>query len=183
LTRAYFDVGTNTITVPLTVGTDQPSVPEVPDPLKRPASIDDENPPEFFGMVFADVKRGVAMKSISYFKDMQMALSNPPAIPNEEYSKRYVYEIVGDEALIGNRTGTQLQLEEIKLADFLAMQIENRIKNKFVQSSFPPTNEAKNEIWNIVAETLRLYNFKDFTNIKLIDLKNQTESLYNKDQL
>jgi len=186
LTRAYFDVGQKIIHAPLTVGNEQaPAGNQVVENVKdNPMTpIKDDVPPEFFVMVFADIKNGVGIKAINYFPDMKMALSNPPAISNEEYIKRYVFELFGDEKIIGDKTGDRLKTEEIVLGDFLAKQIENRIKYQFTQSGFPPVGEVRDEIWTIVAETFRLYEFKDFNQIKLIDLKTQQESTYDKSQL
>ena len=185
LTRAYFDVGQRLVNASMTVGNDGVDVGKT-NPM---TPVKDEQPPEFFVMVFADTKRGVGIKAINYFPDMKMALSNPPAISNEEYIKRYVYELFGDETMVGDRTGASLKTEELVLGDFLAEQIENRIKYQFTQSSFPPTLEGgpngivRDEVWSIVAETFRLYEFKGFEKIKLIDLKTQQESTYDKSQL
>lgn len=123
------------------------------------------------------------MQTTSYFEDMRMALSNPPAISNDEYAKRFVYEILGDDKMIGNTTGANLEMGQVTLSDFLAKQIETRIRYQFTQSNFPPTGKAQDEIWWIVAETCRLYQFKDFEKIKLIDLQSKKESTFDKSQL
>ncbi len=187
LTRAYFDVGQTNIEAPLSVGnksTDKANEKLVEKMTSNPiTALKDEIPPEFFVIVFADTKRGVAIKTINYFEDMRMALSNPPAISNDEYIKRYISEIYGDEDLIGDKTGERLKTEEIQLGDFLAKQIENRIKFQFTQSGFPPTGAVQDEIWGIIAETCRLYEFKDFEKIKLIDLQTEKESTFDKSQL
>jgi hypothetical protein len=188
LTRAYFDVGSRTMKTSLTVGNDQVTVTpgnEAVDHVKNNpmTPIKDELPPEFFVMIFADTKHGIGIKAINYFQDMKMALSNPPSISNEEYIKRYVYELFGEEEMIGDTTGARMKTEEIVLGDFLAKQIENRIKYQFVQSGFPPSGEVRDEIWAIVAETFRLYEFKGVEKIKLIDLKSGQEASYDKSQL
>ncbi len=187
LTRSYFDVGQKNVETSLSIGK-QNSAKTSSDLAEKmianPISLTDhETPPEFFVMIFADTQRGVAIKATNYFEDMRMALSNPPAISNEEYMKRYVSEIYGDEDLIGDKTGSRLKTEEITLGDFLAKQIENRIKFQFTQSGFPPTGEVQDEIWNIIRETCRLYNFKDFEKIKLTDLQTEKESTFDKSQL
>ncbi|MCB9756957.1 MAG: hypothetical protein H6753_00865 [Candidatus Omnitrophica bacterium] len=187
LTRAYFDVGQKNIDSSLTVGnqadttSDKPLVKNIAEGILPPEK--EAAPPEFFVTIFADIKNGVAVKTTNYFEDMRMALSNPPAISNDEYAKRFVYEILGDEKMIGNTTGTNLEMNEIILSDFLAKQIETRIKYQFTQSNFPPTGQVLDEIWTIVGETCRLYQFKDFEKIKLIDLQTQKESTFDKSQL
>lgn len=187
LTRAYFDVGQKNIEAPLSVGNQKTSQTDsklVEKMASNPVvSPQDEVAPEFFVMVFSDIKKGIAIKSISYFNDMKMALSNPPALTSDEYGKRFVYELFGDEDLIGDKTGSRLKTEEMTLGNFLAKQIENRIKFQFTQSGFPPTGEVQDEIWNIISETCRLYNFKDFEKIKLTDLQTEKESTFDKSQL
>ncbi len=187
LTRAYFDVGQKNINAPILVGNKKDPKTNgqlAAEMTRNPLTFSDqETAPEFFVIVFADTRRGVAIRTINYFEDMRMALSNPPAISNEEYIKRYIYDIYGDEDLIGDKTGKRLKTEEIQFGDFLAKQIENRIKFQFTQSGFPPTGEVQDEIWGIIAETCRLYNFKDFEKIKLINLQTEKESTYNKSQL
>lgn len=187
LTRAYFDVGQKNIEAPLSVGNQRNSQTDsklVEKMVRNPVTFPkDEVAPEFFVMVFADIKSGIAIKSISYFNDMKMALSNPPALTSDEYGKRFVYELFGDEDLIGDKTGSRLKTEEMTLGNFLAKQIENRIKFQFTQSGFPPTGEVQDEIWNTIAETCRLYNFSDFEKIKLTDLQTEKESTFDKSQL
>ncbi|MCB9772269.1 MAG: hypothetical protein H6754_06930 [Candidatus Omnitrophica bacterium] len=183
LTRAYFDVGQTTITVPVTVGNDQKVNPTVEVMKSNPLALTKEEPPDFFVMVFADTKHGVGIQAINNFEDMRMALSNPPGISNDEYVKRYVYELFGDEDLIGDTTGEHLKTQDITMGYFLAKQIENRINTQFVRSAFPPTGQVQDEIWHIISETCRLYQFKDFEKIKLIDLQTEKESTYDKSQL
>ncbi len=178
ISRAYFDVGS----VPGDVIYADGAKDQTHQDFVK-AYVKTDKPPDFFVLVFADIKRGIAIKTISYFNDMKMALSNPPAIPNEEYARRYLYEIYGEEDLIGDKTGKKLKVEEISLGEFLAKQIDNRIKFKFTQSGFPPTGEVQDEIWGIIAETYRLYQFEDFEKIKLIDIKAEKESTYDKSQL
>ena len=190
LTRAYFDVGSRNVKASLTVGNEQNKTDgnAVVEKMKdNPAGpVKEETPPEFFVMVFADTKHGIGIKAINYFQDMKMALSNPPAISNEEYIKWYVYELFGDEDMVGDKNGEKLKTSEVALGDFLAKQIENRIKYQFTQSSFPPVLEGgdvRDEIWGIVAETCRLYQFQGFEKFKLIDLKSGQEASYDKSQL
>lgn len=185
VTRAYFDVGTN-IKVPLKVGTsktDDSSNESLAEKMKPDPKILEETPPDFFVLVFADIKRGVAIKGTSYFQDMKMALSYQPALTSEEFGKRYVNELYGDEELIGDSDGTHLKVSDIRLEDFLAKQIENRVKFAFAQSDFTPEGEVRDHIWEIVSETFRLYQFHAFEKIKLNDLQDGKESIYDKSQL
>ena len=86
------------------------------------AYVKTDAPPEFLWWC-ADIKRGIIPRP-SVFDDMKRALSIH-RISSEEYAKRYLYEIAGDEAFIGDQTENILRLR-IHLPDSLAKQIANR---------------------------------------------------------
>jgi len=116
-------------------------------------------PPEFFVMVIADIERGIAAESIIYFEDLKQAMSVPPAIPQEEYSKRYLSRVYGLAKMIGDETGHTLDIRKMTMPEFLAKQIENRVKFKYTRSIFKPGEDAEAEIDAIVNRTLRYYGF------------------------
>jgi hypothetical protein len=125
--------------------------------------------PEFFVIVFADIERGIKIVNTTHFRDLEKALSLNPSIAQEEYTKRYISEILGDPTLIGDKTGEHLQYSDIALPDFLAKQIQYRINLKYGQSSFAPNEDAVKEILRTVAETTQAYEFPNFT-VQLHDL-------------
>ena len=133
------------------------------------AYFDAADAPSFFVVVIADVINGVEIENIFYLEDLKryMMFEN---IPQEEFVKRSLYEMKGKAAWAGDTEGRHLAYSEITMPEFLARQITSRVNFKYQKSSFPPSNDARGEILNIVAETLKNYNFTDFNYVELRDL-------------
>lgn len=133
------------------------------------AYFDAAGAPSFFVVVIADVINGVEIENIFYLEDLKryMMFEN---IPQEEFVKRSLYEIKGKAAWAGDTEGRHLAYSEITMPEFLARQITSRVNFKYQKSSFPPSNDARGEILNIAAETLKNYNFTDFNYVELRDL-------------
>jgi hypothetical protein len=130
---------------------------------------------EFFILVIADVKNGIELKSTLYIKDLKRSMTDQNF--TEEYSKRVITEPpTGDTKIIGDLGGRHLNIQEITWPEFLAKQIENRIKFKYQRSSFPPSDDTEKEIMKIVNETIRAYDFTDFKSIKLHNINTGEES-------
>lgn len=130
----------------------------------------DRHPPDFFQMLIVDIKNGVGIKNIFYLKDLLRVMTN--TLPQEEYIKRYITEMIGDTKLINNTTGRGLDVEEITWPEFIAKQITHRINFKYTRSSFPPTKSNEDEILAAVQAAIQAYDFKDVKGIELTDLKN-----------
>lgn len=137
--------------------------------------------PVFFVIIIADAKKGIATKSTFYLPDLKAYLAE--AIPFEEYYLRESTEILGDEKLIGDRTGKNLKTYEVTWPDFLTAQIKTRVRFKFTQSDFKPTTDPDKEIIGIVANTLRFYPFQDFDAVILTNTREKRDMNFNKDQL
>jgi hypothetical protein len=102
----------------------------------------------------------------------------------EEYGRRSVAkEPRGDEAIIGDRTGRHLKPYDITMPEFLAEQVIYRIKFKYQQSDFPPTNDDEEEILKVINETVAAYDFKDFNSVRLDNLNSSKTYDFNKEQL
>ena len=125
--------------------------------------------PRFFVIVTADARNGVEIENILYLEDLKRYMAME-SIPQEEFVKRNIYEVRGRADWIGDTEGRHLAYREITMPEFLARQITSRVNFKYQKSSFPPSNDARGEILNIVAETLKNYNFTDFNYVELRDL-------------
>lgn len=147
------------------------------------AYFDVKDGPEFFVIVMADITNGMEFKAIINARDLMMAMSNPPVLPPDEYAKRYLSEVVGNLAIIDDTTGAHLDFKEIAWADFLAQQIQNRIYQKYQYSDFPPSSDNEDEILQIISTTLQAYQFENFNSIKLRDLHNGKDYIFDKSQL
>jgi hypothetical protein len=139
--------------------------------------------PDFFVTVAVDVKRGVAIKTISSFSDLKGIHAPNPTLSQSEYVKRTVSEIFGNTDLIGDMTGTNLKKEEIQWPEFLAEQVENRLGFKYQQSDFKPSGDDHKEILSAVAETLRAYDYQNVSSIELRDLASGELTTYKKTDL
>ncbi len=147
------------------------------------AYFDVKDGPEFFVVVMADIVNGIEFKAVVNAVDFKKAMSNPPALSPEEYGNRYISEITGNEATIGDTTGKHLDFKEVAWTDFLARQIQNRIYQKYQHSSFPPSEDNEDEILQIINTTLSTYQFTNFNSIKLRDLHNGKDYIFDKSQL
>ena len=125
--------------------------------------------PQFFVFVTADVKSGVEIENIFYLEDLKRYMTME-SIPQEEFLKRNIYEVKGKTDWIGDTAGRHLAHTEVTMPGFLAKQITGRINFKYQRSSFPPSADTRAEILNIIAATLKTYNFTDFNYAELRDL-------------
>ena len=142
-----------------------------------------EKLPEFIVTVITDLEKGLELESILYYEDLKRVSSNPPDLTQEEFLKRYVNELRGDVDGINDLTGKHIKYPDIQLPDFLTKQMINRINFKFQNSDFPPTENSKDEIIQIIQETLKAYQFTDYQSIKLKDLKDDSNFVLEKDKL
>ncbi|OGX36440.1 MAG: hypothetical protein A3D87_00200 [Omnitrophica WOR_2 bacterium RIFCSPHIGHO2_02_FULL_50_17] len=133
------------------------------------SSAKTEGPPQFFVVVLTDIQNGIEIENTFYLDDLKKYMTLE-AIPQEEYTKRSLYELKGNLDFIGDTEGRHLDYKEIALPDFLARQIANRINFQYQRSAFPPSDDARAEILNIAAATLRYYQFSDFTAVALRNL-------------
>lgn len=143
---------------------------------------DVEEPPDFFIVVIADVKNGIELKSTLYIEDLKRSMTDQNFA--EEYARRVVTEPpTGDTKIIGDLTGDHLNIQEMTWPKFLAKQIKSRMRFKYQQSSFPPSDDAEKEIMKIISETVGAYDFTDFRSIKLHDLNSGEEFIFDRSQL
>ncbi len=132
--------------------------------------FDAPDAPEFVTLVITDVTRGIEVETITNFDDFKKASIMPPALSQDEYTKRYLSAMRGNRAAIGDMQGRHLSWAELTWPDFLSRQIKNRIRFKYQQSDFPPSDDAKKEIAQIARDTLQAYNFSDYEGVILEDL-------------
>jgi hypothetical protein len=159
--------------------------------------ISSDNTPEFFALVASDINLGLDYIIIENVLDMKKSYAG--FIPETEANRRYVIDLKIAPEAIGDTMGTHLKTYNIKLPDFLAKQIAQRIgaqfqvderkkyfkveksEGKFSNDTFTfeysieeiakPAKEIdiQKEISNIIAYCLNTYEFKDFL---LVEIKN-----------
>jgi len=141
--------------------------------------------PDFFVFVIADVIKGLEASTTIYFDDIKKILSPISALPLSESTNRYIMDIKGNKAAIGDTTGKHLDYKEITMPDFLAKQMINRINFKYTRSSFSPGEDTIPELLKIAARTLQLYDYTNFNKliIKNIGEEEAEESIFTKEAM
>ncbi len=138
-----------------------------------PTTAREQRPPKFIVLIVADIKIGMKLTAIMNYSDFEHVNSNPPRIPHDEYSKRYINSIEGKTAIIGDLNGKHLDYTDIIWGDFLAKQIVNRTFFKYGKSDFKPSSDSIKELTDIIKATVNAYNYTEFEGASLLNLEDQ----------
>jgi len=160
--------------------------------------ISSDNTPEFFALVASDIKIGLDYTLIGNILDMKKSYAG--FLPWTEANRRYVLGFKVAPEAIGDSKGTHLKFYNIKLEDFLAEQIAQRInaqfqqegRNKYFQvkkvggkfrddafifeydikqiAATKEKTDIRKEILATIGYLLKSYEFKDFSIIEINDL-------------
>jgi len=138
--------------------------------------------PDFFVIVIADITKGIESKTYLYLQDLRRAMREQGF--GEEYRKRVISDQpIGHTVIIEDKKGTHLDTHDLTWGEFLAKQIVYRTNFKYTQSSFPPSENTRNELLTTVAETVQAYDFKDFTSVILKDINKNTVETANRSEV
>jgi hypothetical protein len=133
--------------------------------------------PRFFCIVSGDIKNGFAIKEIFYYLDIKKV--SYEYISWTEYQHRTIEDIEISLKIIGDREGNFINYKNITLEEFLAGQIQHRIKLKFQKAEVSKNADIDKEIIKIAVTTLKAYDFKDFSNIELNNLATNNKIILN----
>lgn len=163
--------------------------------------ISSDYTPDFFALVASDIKVGIDYTLIGNVLDMKKLFAG--ALPWPEANRRYVMKLNKAPEAVGDLSGKHLTYYDIKLPDFLAEQMAQRIATHFQDEErkkyFKVDNYAgtftnntfiieyaitrfskpdkeidvQNEILDIIASCIKSYEFKDFSTLELVDLGTQ----------
>lgn len=128
---------------------------------------------EFIVVIIADIVKGIENRSIFYVKDLKRQILGE--IPYDEFMKRYLIETKGNQNIIGDEIGNHIDYVPVDMHDFLMKQIINRIQFKFQRSDFPPNESPDKLIGQLVADTLRYYDYQDYLKVILTDIRKKQE--------
>lgn len=161
------------------------------------ALINSNNTCEFYALCVSDINIGLDYTIMGSVIDIRKSYAG--VIPWTESNKRYVVSFKVAPEAIGDTTGEHLLTDDIKLADFLAEEIAQRIAMRFneedlknyfkvekssgefkdnifsfeyaiKQLSEPPKKiRVLKEILNMVAYCIKTYEFKDFSCVQIKD--------------
>ncbi len=124
--------------------------------------------PEFFCIITADIRNGFEIKQVFYFLDLKKLSYS--FISQTEYQHRIIQDTAISAEIIGDREGNHINYQDITLEEFLADQIQSRIKMKFQKPEVGANVDIDKEVLKIVVYTLEAYNFKDFNLLELSNL-------------
>ncbi len=160
--------------------------------------------PEFFAVAASDTTIGLDYMIIGNVADIRK--SHNGAIPWTEANRRYVLRFKLAPDAVGDTTGAHLHAYDIRLPDFLAEQIAQRIGALFqgeslksyfkveksdgifvkglfffvytIRQTAPPPEpiDITAEVTNLAAYCIQSYEFRDFSGIVFSDLANRDRS-------
>jgi hypothetical protein len=136
-----------------------------------------EGEPKFFCLVIADIKNGLEIKEIFYYLDIKKV--SYEFISIGEYQHRAIQDSIISADIIGDKEGNHLRYEELTLEDFIAKQIDHRIKLKFQKPEVDTNVDIDKEIIKIVVHTIKTYELRDFTAVELNNLMNNSKIILN----
>lgn len=133
--------------------------------------------PLFFCIITADIKNGFEIKQIFHFSDLKKLSYG--FISQTEYQHRIVQDMGVSAQIIGDKEGNHLDYRDITLEEFIASQIQSRIKLKFQKPEVEKNADIDKEIQKIVSYTLNIYEFKDFNFVEMNNLATSSKIILN----
>ncbi len=138
--------------------------------------------PDFFVIVIADIEKGIETRSYLYLQDLRRVYTDQGF--GEEYIRRAVTDQpIGHEVIIGDKAGSHLNAYDMTWPEFLMKQMVYRTTLKYTFSSIPPYPDTLQQLTEIAAETIRGYEFNDFSFVHLVDLRAGTMHMLTKTEL
>ena len=133
--------------------------------------------PQFFCLVTADIKNGFEIKEIFYYLDLKKV--SYEFISWDEYHHRSIQDTNISPEIIDDKEGLHLNYKDITMADFIAAQIQHRIKLKFQKPEVDKNADIDKEILKIIVYTIKTYNFRNFTAVELNNLLTSSKTILN----
>jgi hypothetical protein len=124
--------------------------------------------PKFFSVVCADIKNGIEIRQLACYLDLKKVSYG--FIGVEEYQHRSIQDLNIEPRAIGDKQGLYIDYKDISMGQFIASQIQHRIKLKFNRPEVDKNADIDKEIIKVVVYTIKAYNFKDFSTVELNNL-------------
>lgn len=137
-----------------------------------------KNNPIFFCLVTADIKNGIETKEIFYYLDLKKVSYD--FISWGEYQHRTIQETDVDPRIIGDKEGLYLEYKDITLDEFVADQIQHRIKLKFQRPEVTETADIDKEILKVAIFTIKTYMPEKLTAVELDNLLTKNKIILNR---
>jgi len=136
-----------------------------------------KNNPVFFCIITADTANGFELRQIFHLLDLKKISYG--FISQTEYQHRIVQETEVSGQIIGDKEGRHLTYSDVTLEDFLAGQIQGRIRMKFQKPEVEKNTDIDREIVKIVSLTLNTYAFKDLALVEMSNLDSGAKTILN----
>jgi hypothetical protein len=133
---------------------------------------------KFLFIVTADIKNGFQIRQLSYYVDLKKVSYG--LIGLGEYQHRAIQDIDIEPRSIGDKEGLYLDYEDIGWGDFISAQIQHRIKLKFGKPEAQKGTDIDKEVTRIVASTIQIYDFRDFSQAEFNDLATNNTFILNR---
>ncbi len=130
--------------------------------------------PEFICFVVGDIKNGYEIRQTSYYLDLKKISYN--YISTEEYQHRAIQDIGALAEIKGDRDGSYIDYKDMTLKDFIARQIQYRIKLKFQKPEVARNANIDREVEKAVSSTIEIYALKDFDGVELDNLADNNKT-------
>jgi len=146
------------------------------------AYVETETPPDFFILVLADITSGMEVRSYIHWKDLKKGMSDNSF--QLEFVRRNIIDYpVGSQNIVGDTEGKHLEKTEMTWPEFLAKQIDYRIRYKYQRSAFPPKEDDQSEILSIIKTATDVYSFDGFLGVTMENLGTKKSHLFKKSEL
>lgn len=136
------------------------------------------NEPKFFCLVTTDIKNGFETREIFYYLDLKKV--SYEFISWTEYQHRVIEDADISAGAIGDKDGQHLNYRDITLDEFIAGQIQHRIKLKFQKPEVDKNIDIDKEILKIIIYTVKTYDIRDFSDVELNNLLTQNRIVLNR---
>jgi hypothetical protein len=140
-----------------------------------------QDTPEFFCIVTADIRNGFELKQYFYLLDLKKLSYS--FISQTEYQHRIIQDTAISADIIGDKIGSHLNYRDITMEEFIADQIQTRIKLKFQKPEVEAGVDIDKEVLKIITYTLEAYQYKDFSLLELANLASGKTVILNQSSL
>jgi len=134
--------------------------------------------PLLFCIITADISNGFELRQIFHCLDLKKLSYG--FISQTEYQHRIVQDTEVSPQIVGDKEGRHLVYRDITLEEFLADQIQGRIRMKFQKPEVGKNADIDREVLKITSLTLNTYAFKDFSVVEMTNLVTGAKTILNR---
>ncbi|MFA5092695.1 MAG: hypothetical protein WC543_01955 [Candidatus Omnitrophota bacterium] len=133
--------------------------------------------PLFFYIVTADTANGFEIKQLFHILDLKKLSYG--LMSQTEYQHRIIQNTAVSILIIADKEGNHLDYRDITLEEFIADQIQGRIRLKFQKPEVEKNADIDKEVLKIIAYTLKAYEFKDYNFVETTNLVSGAKNILN----